>query len=1020
MPSCQARTGRVISEEKGAWPAPAGARSIAPSVPAATGSSISNLLKLMRNIFQLCLSIFVIPCAFSGATAQAASSSPDALWQAVDRIPVARVSQRHDIRPNKFKAFAVDSALLRSRLDRAPKEFNVTPGVDGKTEISLPKPDGTFARFRVEEVALMEPGLAAKFPEIKTYRGRGVDDPAASLQLDVNGETLHAQVLAPSGTYYIDPYYQHDGSVYMSYAKSDLSPAGRRFKCGVEGRDTSTSALAGSPVQSSALAAAASTANSTTGTTLRVYRLAMGTSLLYSQYHGGTNPNVAQVMAALVTLNNRVSGIYENEFGIRMIYVANEDQVIATTSNPTPYTDTPGDIQTNPTYLDTKIGEGNYDIGHCVTTGSGGIAGLGVVCRPFSAQYAGSAKAAGTTGVNPPEGDGFWIDFVAHEMGHQFGGNHTFDGADPTNCTTNQNASTAYEPGSGTTIQAYAGVCGDQDLQPHSDPYWLFASLLEMFGYASGSSSRIGSPFLLQTSAVSSKQAKNAPDATPTSGTLNPGGPDVTWTGTAVGGSSQDESTCVEGVNCDTFTLTVGGEPADWAGSSVRITFNWPGVADDYDIYVHKGGLDGPIVDDAVTGNMPEVIDFSPNQSTVGTGTFTVHVVYFAVAPLPTGYQYNAVASAVGSGSTVAPTCAVTTATGNHPPTVNAGLDYHIPARTPFALTALNGSDPDNDAITYCWEEADLGPNPKDANAPDDGVNPILRSYPPTVSPTRIVPRLSALLANQNDTIGEHLPTTTRELNFNVTVRDNKWGGFGMDQMKINVIDSGQGFAVTAPNTILTWSGGSAQNVTWNVANTSSAPISTSNVNIWLSTDGGNSFHILLAGNTPNDGSESVTLPYINTSQARVKVEAVNNIYFDISNANFTIQSIDKDGDGIPDGYETANGLNPNDPADALRDKDGDGQNNLAEFTAGTNLNDAKSVLRITDVTRDSDSAAITFTTEPNRRYRVDASLNFAPWGTVSDELFGTGSPMTFNDPQGGTGGGEVLQRRMYRVRVVP
>ncbi|HJT82226.1 MAG TPA: zinc-dependent metalloprotease family protein, partial [Chthoniobacterales bacterium] len=497
----------------------------------------------MKKILSLCLWVFVLVCAAAG---QAAESSADGLWRTVDRIPAAKISQRHDIQPNKFKAFNVDTPLLRSRLGRAPKEFNVTPGVDGKTEITLPKPDGTFAQFNIEEVALMEPELAAKFPEIKTYRGRGVTDPMATLQLDVNDKTLHAQVLSPSGTYYVDPYYQHDGSVYMSYAKSDLTLGDRQFKCLVEGRDLN-------PRIAAAMAAASP---ASAGQTLRTYRLACATSMRYSQYHGGNVPVVADVLAALVTMNNRISGVYETELGIRLILVGNNDLIIASATNPTPYTDTPGDIGTNPPYIDSKIGEDNYDIGHVVTVGSGGVAGLGVVCLGFNILSGGSDKAAGTTGIDPPVGDGFWIDYVAHEMGHQFGGNHTFNG-DGTNCgDVNQNPSTAYEPGSGSTIQAYAGICGAaNNLQPHSDAYWHFISLEEMFAY-----------------------------------------------------------------------------------------------------------------------------------STAGDGG----------------------------------TCPVQTPTGNNPPSVSAGADYKIPARTPFALTAINGFDPDGDPLTYCWEEADLGPQ-KAGTAPDNG-----------------------------------------------------------------------------------------------------------------------------------------------------------------------------------------------------------------------------------------------------------------------------------------------------------
>ncbi|MBA2431697.1 MAG: hypothetical protein H0V56_06220 [Chthoniobacterales bacterium] len=819
-----------------------------------------------------CLAFCCAPPLVSAAT------SADRLWQSVDQIPQARAGALQDIKATSFKAFTLDAARLQSVLSAAPLEFSEQARASEPVEITLPKPDGGFARFRVEEVALMEPGLAAKFPQIKTYRGRDIDDPLTSLQLDVNPNTVHAQVLSPSGAYYIDPYWHRDGSVYMSYSKSDTLTGDRDFKCLADDEQKEgASALRSAP---------AAVDNQNTGKFLRTYRLACGTSLRYSQYHGGAAPNVAQVLAALVTMTNRVSGIYETELGIRMVLVANQEQVIASATNSTPYTDTPGDIFTNPAYLDEKIGADNYDIGHVVTVGSGGIAGLGVVCRGFDFLSGGSAKARGTTGIDPPTGDPFWVDFVAHEMGHQFGGNHTFNG-DGSNCGTNSNRSTAYEPGSGSTIQAYAGICGAaNNLQPNSDPYFHFVSLQEMFGFATSGIG--GRPFLnVEKLPV---RGSASPDASPGSGTLQPTGSDVTWTGTAFGGSALDEETCVEGITCDTFMLTLGGSVSDWAGKSARITFTWPNPVDDYDIYVRKNSITGPLVGQSASSGQPEIINIDPAAREVGTGLFAVRIVYFAV--VPPAQQYQAVATVRGGGGDPgpAPTCAAVTATGNNPPTVNAGIDYTIPARTPFALTAT-GNDPDGDLLTYCWEEADLGPT-KPASAPDDGQGPIFRSFLPTTNPTRIFPRLQSLLANQTQTIGEKLPTTTRELNFRVTARDNRFGGWGMDSMKINVLDSGSGFAVTSPNTGMTFSGGATHTVTWATANTTVPPISTSLVNIRLSTDGGNTFPIVLVANTPNDGSETLTIPMVSTSTARVMVQAVDNIYFDISDQNFTITAL--------------------------------------------------------------------------------------------------------------------------------
>ena len=220
---------------------------------------------------------------------------------------------------------------------------------------------------------------------------------------------------------------------------------------------------------------------------------------------------------------------------------------------------------------------------------------------------------------------------------------------------------------------------------------------------------------------------------------------------------------------------------------------------------------------------------------------------------------------------------------------MNAGADYTIPRSTPFTLTAT-GSDADGDFLLYTWEQFDAGA----ASPPntDDGTRAIFRSFPPSASPSRTFPKLSDLLGNTT-TLGESLPTTTRSMNFRVTVRDNRLGGGGTasDDMIVNVRSDIGPFLVTYPNTAVTVAAGSLQTVTWDPANTWLAPVSAANVKISLSTDGGNTFPIVLAASTPNDGSETITVPAYATTAARVKVEAVGNVFFDVSNANFTINA---------------------------------------------------------------------------------------------------------------------------------
>ncbi|HMG71950.1 MAG TPA: Calx-beta domain-containing protein [Pyrinomonadaceae bacterium] len=230
--------------------------------------------------------------------------------------------------------------------------------------------------------------------------------------------------------------------------------------------------------------------------------------------------------------------------------------------------------------------------------------------------------------------------------------------------------------------------------------------------------------------------------------------------------------------------------------------------------------------------------------------------------------------------------CAARSTTGNNPPVVNAGPAFTIPMSTPFILTAT-GSDPDGDALTFSWEEFDLGTAAPPST--DDGTRPIFRSFLPTSNPARTFPRLTDVLSGFQ-TLGESLPTTTRTMNFRVTARDNRTGGGGVNfaATQVNVrADSGP-FTVTQPTSSNTWPTGSTQTVTWNVANTNSAPVSCANVKITLSTDGGTTFPIILANNTPNDGSETVTIPGTPASGARVKVEAVGNIFFNLSQG-FTV-----------------------------------------------------------------------------------------------------------------------------------
>jgi hypothetical protein len=232
--------------------------------------------------------------------------------------------------------------------------------------------------------------------------------------------------------------------------------------------------------------------------------------------------------------------------------------------------------------------------------------------------------------------------------------------------------------------------------------------------------------------------------------------------------------------------------------------------------------------------------------------------------------------------------CPVTTNTGNNEPTLTMPTGgFSIPKSTPFSLTGT-AIDPDNDPMTYSWEQTNIGPqgNP---NSPS-GNAPIFRPFSPVTNGTRVFPKLSDII-NNTQTLGELLPTYDRLMKFRLTVRDNRagGGGVGSDEVIFFATATAGPFLVTFPNTNVTIGG--QQTITWDVANTTADPVLCALVKISLSTDGGTTFPTILSASTLNDGSEQVTLPSIDNSTARVKIEAIGNIFFDMSNANFTISS---------------------------------------------------------------------------------------------------------------------------------
>jgi hypothetical protein len=675
----------------------------------------------------------------SPSHAKGRQNPPNEIWREIKREDLAY--RIEGAAPASSRIYSLDSAALVETLNRAPMEFTRSASVTA-TILPLPMPDGSLVRFRIEQSPVIEPALAAVYPNIKSYRGQGIDDAAMTMRCDWSSRGFNAVIISNGRTIEIHPARWDDTANYVSYSGQELDGVSDEYQCLVKDIHAVRPGRMNPQL------------NTAVGPTLRTFRIAIATTQEYTNSPSLGGGSVASTIASINTWLNGANAIYEKELSVRLTLVGNNSNVIYT-AEPDPFTngDVGAMISQVPAVLSSQIGSANYDIGHVLgsaASGGAGVAYVGVVCDngPLSG---GQFKGGAATIVSAPVGNSPALGVWVHELGHQFGATHSFNGTTGNCGGGNRSAASAWESGSGLTIMSYVGICGSDNI----------ATAREMRFHA---------------------------------------------------------------------------------------------------------------------GSFAQITDYLINDP---------------------------------SGSV----CAATSATGNNAPTVNGGSDYTIPRNTPFTLTAT-GSDADAGDVpnlTYVWEQLDAGgasyfnPPYTDAGDPITTTRPIFRPFSPVPSPSRTFPSLTYILNNANAppaTIGglqtaENLPNVSRSINFRVTVRDNRAGGGGVnDDSALITVNGGAGpFLVTAPNTAVSWSGGSAQTVTWSVNGTSGAPINCANVKISLSTDGGNSFPTVLAASTPNDGSESVNIPNgIITSAARIKVEAIGNIFFDISDANFSISP----GDGCP------------------------------------------------------------------------------------------------------------------------
>ena len=602
--------------------------------------------------------------------------------------------------PKEFKLLSFDA-----------KSFSNTIKAKKKPTLSLPNLEGGFSEYVVKETSSLSLELSKKFPMIKSYTAYGLDNPNSIAKISIGTDGFHAVVFtAGKKTLYVDPYSK-DKKEYISYSRGNLNPEDKEFACMVEESAESIN-------NNSMLF------RSNANGFLRTFRLALACTGEYAQFHL-TRQNIsttattvvkkAAVLSAMNTSITRVNAIMEKDLSVRLNIIDNNEEIIFLDPNTDNLTNSNegvliGEIQF---VIDGKVGNTNYDIGHVFSTGdNAGIASFRSVCKT-------STKAQGVTGRLSPVGDAYDIDFVIHEIGHQFGANHTFNNS----CNDNRNSTTAVEPGSGSTIMAYTGICAP-NLQTNSDDYFHAISITEMLNY-------------IQSSA----------------------------------------------------------------------------------------------------------------------------------------------------------TCFSSTATGNSSPIANAGEDYSIPKATPFLL---KGSATDSDGVSnliYNWEQTDIEiatmpPSPSSIGGP------LFRSLPSKATPNRYMPALANVISGTTS-LWEVIPSVARNLNFSLTVRDNHVGGGGIsrDDMKVSVLDATPFEVVSQTTSGVVWKSGFNETIIWNKGASDVAPINCKNVNILLSLDGGLTFPIVLKANTPNDGNELITVPNNPTADARIMVQAADNIFYNVNSSEFTIES---------------------------------------------------------------------------------------------------------------------------------
>ncbi len=414
------------------------------------------------------------------------------LWSRINDGEISKAEFQGKANVANYKSFALDLDNLSKDLLNAPKKESVV----GKSNKRVVFPDGKgrMVTYLVKEAPVMDPKLAKKYPDNRSFIGVSEKDGSKSIRFSINKLGLNAVIRdIDQSVQYIEPLTR-DKKKYKLYYRDQLKE-NNQFECLTQAQKGVFKSIQALKI--------------TDDGKLRTYKLALATTGEYSQFHIEDQnaedktdiEKKAIVLAAMTTAITQVNAIFENDLAVTLQLVADNDELIYLDPDTDPYTNLVGGelLNENQANCDDVIQAENYDIGHVFSTGGGGVAAKGIVCRD-------GVKARGTTGLPEPIGDYFYYDYVAHEMGHQFGANHSFNGDDGNCAGDNRNDATAVETGSGSSLMAYAGLCGTQNIQSSVDPYFHIISIQEIREYitsGSGNNCAVESNLIFNSNAPS-------------------------------------------------------------------------------------------------------------------------------------------------------------------------------------------------------------------------------------------------------------------------------------------------------------------------------------------------------------------------------------------------------------------------------------------------------------------------------------------------------------------------------------